>query len=177
MTCPSVKMMPVWNRSEILCLITSVYFTCRLVSRWWVQSKLHQFMLKSEIFPPSLLVTLWALTLVIQLSLGTNLWHKNCRQKGECLTQLHVILTSPWDKAVKGKDSFGDNGFEVSITRLVWLVQVLLGLLWVCRYVDEEIVPLVGYAKSQREILGQHPNIFFNDIPLMTWFPFKSSSF
>lgn len=43
----------------------------------------------------SLLVTLWALTLGTQLSLGTNLRHKYPRQKGECLTQLRLILTSP----------------------------------------------------------------------------------
>lgn len=37
-----------------------------------------------------------------------------------------------------------------------------------CRYVDEEVVPLIEYPEGQREILGQDPKIVFKDIPLMT---------
>lgn len=43
------------------------------------------------------------------------------QEKGDCLTHLCVILTSPGDKVVKGKSSFWDGGLEVSTTRLVGL--------------------------------------------------------
>lgn len=102
------KMLSVWRLWAIHWLITSIHFTCEFMSRLWIQYKLHQFMLSSVIFfSPSLVVTLLALALLSQLSLGTNLWHRYLRQKGESITQLCVILTSPWDKATNGNDSLG----------------------------------------------------------------------
>lgn len=63
----------------------------------------------------------------------------------------------------------GVNGFEASITRLVWLVQASRPVMrQQCRYVDEEVVPLIEYAEGRREILDQDPKIFLKDIPLMT---------